>query len=68
MLRKDLLSRQADLVGKTGQVILADNVVHHGLISGVSDSHLTLTQYRSLKNQINLDAILEVIYDQESAY
>jgi hypothetical protein len=68
ILRKDLLPGKAGLLGKSVQVILADRVVHQGLISGISASHLTLIQYRSLRNQIHMDRILEVVYDEESTY
>jgi hypothetical protein len=68
ILQKDLLPKQAEMVGRQGHVILADHVVHSGLILGISASHLILENSRSGKLQFSMAAILEVVYDQETEY
>ena len=68
ILRKDLLPKQADMVGKTGHVILADHVVLTGLIRAISADHLILENARSGRHQINMATITEVVYDQETEY
>jgi hypothetical protein len=68
ILQKDLLPKQAEMVGRKGHVILADHVVHNGLILGISASHLTLENSRSGQHQLNMATILEVVYDQETEY
>jgi hypothetical protein len=68
ILRKDLLPKQAEIVGKTGHVILADHVVLNGLILAISADHLTLENFRSGRHQLNMATITEVVYDQETEY
>jgi hypothetical protein len=68
ILRKDLLPKQADLVGKNGHVILADHVVYNGRILDISDAYLMLENSRLGRHQLNMATILEVVYDQETEY
>jgi hypothetical protein len=68
ILRKDLLPKQTEIVGKSGHVILADHVVHTGLILGISADNLLLENARAGQLQINMTTILEVVYDQETDY
>jgi hypothetical protein len=68
ILRKDLLPKQAEIVGRTGHVILADHVVHNGRIREISDAHLILENARTGRHQFNMATIVEVVYDQETEY
>jgi hypothetical protein len=68
ILRKDLLPKQSEIVGKKGHVILLDHVVHNGLIRGISADMLTLEDSRAGQHQLNMTTILEVVYDQETEY
>lgn len=68
ILRKDLLPKQAEVVGKTGHVILSDHVVLNGLIREIAADHLILENSRSGRHHLNMATITEVVYDQETEY
>jgi hypothetical protein len=68
ILRKDLLPKQAEMLGKTGHVILTDHVVLNGLIRAISADHLMLENSRSGRHQLKMATIAEVVYDQETEY
>jgi hypothetical protein len=68
ILRKDLLPKQAEIVGKNGHVILTDHVVLNGLILEISDTHLLLENPRAGQHHLNMATIVEVVYDLETEY
>jgi hypothetical protein len=68
ILRKDLLPKQVEIVGRKGHVILSDHVVHNGLILEISAAHLLLENPRKGRHQLKMATIVEVVYDQETEY
>ncbi len=66
--RKDILLKKSEIEGKPGHVILANHVVHNGQILEITDSHLVLRDPRFHKHSLEIDAILEVVYDKETEY
>lgn len=68
LLRKDILARQSEILGKQGHVILTAHVVHNGVIQEINNTHLTLRDPRFGKHYLALDTIEEVIYDKETEY
>ncbi|MDB5262224.1 MAG: hypothetical protein JWQ14_1505 [Adhaeribacter sp.] len=68
IFRKDIFLSKFEIEGKTGHVIMADHVVHNGLILQVTERHLVLRNPRFKEYPLNLDAIEEVVYDKETDY
>ena len=68
ILRKDILAKQSEILGKTGHVILSDHVVFNGLIEEINQTHLKLRDPRFNQHNLEIAAIEELVYDKETEY
>jgi len=68
ILRKDILQKRAEILGRQGHVIMANHVVHNGTIQEITDTYLTLIDPRKGVHQLPFLALEEVVYDKETEY
>jgi len=68
ILRKDILQKRAEILGRQGHVIMADHVVHSGTIREITDTYLLLVDPRKGTHQLPFLALAEVVYDKETEY
>ena len=68
VLRKDILQKRGEILGRQGHVIMADHVVHSGTIQEITDTYLTLLDPRKGQHQLPFLALAEVVYDKETEF
>ncbi|WP_026462860.1 hypothetical protein [Adhaeribacter aquaticus] len=68
VLRKDIIAKQAEFLGKSGHVILSDHVVFNGLIEEINPTQLKLRDPRFKKHFLEISAIEELVYDIETEF
>lgn len=68
IFRKDIVLKKAEILNKIGHVILADHVVLTGRVLEISEDSLVLENFRFNNHLLNLNQVLEIVYDIETEY
>ena len=68
IFRKDIALKKSEILHKTGHVILTDHVVFTGHILDITETGLVLKDFRFNNHVLELNQVLEFVYDIETEY
>lgn len=68
VFKNKLVEKKDALKGKEADVVLTNAAVFHGYITSINENGLTLLNKRDIKQDLSLEEIDVVIYDQEASY
>jgi hypothetical protein len=68
IFQKDIAAALPDLQQRDAHVVQRSGKVLRGIITAISDRHLTLLNQRLHPHSVALEEIEEIVYDRETAF